>query len=171
MATLTPLISQEEIKNRIIQTGSTISRDYRDKRLVLLGVLKGSFIFLADLTRAITIDHEIDLIGASSYCGTSTTGTVNLTTKPGLDLSKKDVLLVEDIVDTGRTLLCILEHIKQYNPSSVKICTFIDKVERREVAIDSDYSCFTLEKGFIVGYGLDYNEHYRNIPAIYNLKL
>jgi hypoxanthine phosphoribosyltransferase len=166
-----PLIKEQEIQRQIQKTGQQISKDYQGKDLVLLGVLKGSFIFLADLTRKISIDHEIDLIGASSYEGTSSTGQILFTKQPDLELKDRDVLLVEDIVDTGNTLLKIIEFITLLDPRSIKICSLIDKRERREVKIDVDYSCFSLEKGFIVGFGLDYNEKYRNLPAIYDLKL
>ena len=166
-----PLISEEEISARVQKTGEDIAKDYKDLDLVLIGVLKGSFIFLADLSRKISIDHEIDLIGASSYEGTSSTGQIVFTKQPDLELEGRDILLVEDIVDTGNTLSKIIEFIQLLNPRSIKICSLIDKHERREVAIDVDYSCFSLEKGFIVGYGLDYNEKYRNLPAIYDLKL
>ncbi|MCP4115304.1 MAG: hypoxanthine phosphoribosyltransferase [Desulfobacteraceae bacterium] len=171
MTQLIPMISEEEIRTQVKETGHRISSDYEGKNLVLAGVLKGAFVFLADLTRAITIDHEIDLIGVSSYSGTTSTREMTFTKKPDIDLEGKDVLLVEDIVDTGNTLSALLEYIKTLNPASVKICTLINKHERRETEIDVTYSCFTLEKGFIVGYGLDYNELYRNLPAIFDLKL
>ena len=166
-----PLIGEEEIKTRTRITGQRISNDYQDLDLVLVGILKGSFMFLADLSRQISIDHEIDLIGASSYEGTTSTRQIVFTKQPDLELKGRDVLLVEDIVDTGNTLLKIIEFVRLLNPRSIKICTLIDKRERREVDIDVNYSCFSLEKGFIVGYGLDYNEKYRNLPAIYDLKL
>lgn len=166
-----PLISEKEIKARVQKTGEKISKDYENLDLVLIGVLKGSFIFLADLTRKISIDHEIDLIGASSYDGTMSTGQIVFTKQPDLELEGRDVLLVEDIVDTGNTLLKIVEFVQLLNPRSIKICSLINKQERREVEIDINYSCFSLDKGFIVGYGLDYNEKYRNLPAIYDLKL
>lgn len=166
-----PLISEEEISARVQKIGEQIAEDYANLDLVLIGVLKGSFIFLADLTRAISIDHEIDLVGASSYEGTTSTGQIVFTKQPDLELEGRDIVLVEDIVDTGHTLLKIMEFIRLLNPRSIKICSLIDKHERREVNIDVDYACFSLEKGFIVGYGLDYNEKYRNLPAIYDLKL
>ena len=166
-----PLISEDEIKEKTRELGTQIGNDYKDRDLVLVGVLKGSFIFLSDLTRQISIDHDIDLVGASSYEGTSSTGQIVFTKQPDLELEGRDVLLVEDIVDTGQTLVKIVEFVQLLNPRSVKICTLIDKQERREVELNVDYSCFTLEKGFIVGYGLDYNEKYRNLPAIFDLKL
>ena len=166
-----PLISELEISRQIKKIGKKISKDYKTRDLVLIGILKGSFIFLSDLTRQISIDHEIDLIGASSYKGTSSTGQIVFTKQPDLELENRDILLVEDIVDTGNTLLKIVEFVQLLNPRSIKICSLIDKHERREVQIKVDYSCFLLDKGFIVGYGLDYNEKYRNLPAIYDLKL
>lgn len=166
-----PLISEQEIRNRIQEIGKQIALDYKDKDLVLVGILKGSFIFLSDLTRHISIDHDIDFMGASSYQGTRSSGQIVFTKQPDLELKNRDILLVEDIVDTGKTLLKIIEFINLLNPRSVKICSLINKNERRQVHIDVAYSCFSLEKGFIVGYGLDYNERYRNLPAIYDLKL
>ena len=166
-----PLISELEISRQIKKIGKKISKDYKTKDLVLVGILKGSFIFLSDLTRQISIDHEIDFIGASSYQGTSSTGQIVFTKQPDLEFENRDILLVEDIVDTGNTLLKIVEFVQLLNPRSIKICSLIDKHERREVQIKVDYSCFLLDKGFIVGYGLDYNEKYRNLPAIYDLKL
>ncbi len=165
-----PLISELEISRQIKKIGKKISKDYKTSDLVLIGILKGSFIFLSDLTRQISIDHEIDLIGASSYKGTSSTGQIVFTKQPDLELENRDILLVEDIVDTGNTLFKIVEFVQLLNPRSIKICSLIDKHERREVQIKVDYSCFLLDKGFIVGYGLDYNEKYRNLPAIYDLK-
>ncbi len=166
-----PLISEKDIHARIKEIGKQITEDYKGKDLVVVGILKGSFIFLADLTRQIRMDHEIDLIGASSYDGTSSTGQIVFTKQPDLELKGRDVLLVEDIVDTGNTLVKIVEFVKLLNPRSVSICTLIDKHERREEELDVNYACFSLEKGFIVGYGLDYNEKYRNLPAIFDLKL
>ncbi len=166
-----PVISEKEIKKQVKKTGALISQDYRDKKLVLAGILKGAFVFLADLTRNITIEHEIDMIGISSYSGTSTTGKIQFTKKPDLDMRGKDILIVEDIVDTGRTLFALTEYLKSLCPASIKICSLIDKHERRELELKVDYSCFRLESGFIVGYGLDYNQKYRNLPAIFDLKL
>ena len=165
-----PLISELEVSRHIKKIGKKISKDYKTKDLVLVGILKGSFIFLSDLTRQISIDHEIDFIGASSYQGTSSTGQIVFTKQPDLEFENRDILLVEDIVDTGNTLWKIVEFVQLLNPRSIKICSLIDKHERREVQIKVDYSCFLLDKGFIVGYGLDYNEKYRNLPAIYDLK-
>ncbi|NDY70762.1 hypoxanthine phosphoribosyltransferase [Desulfobacter hydrogenophilus] len=171
MPELIPLISQQEIKEKVREVGQRITLDYKGLDLVVVGVLKGSFVFLADLVRQITIEHEIDLVGASSYEGTSSTGQIVFTKQPDLELKGRDVLLVEDIVDTGQTLARIIESIQLLNPRSIKTCALIDKNERREKQINMDYSCFCLDEGFIVGYGLDYNEKYRNLPAIFDLKL
>ena len=171
MPELVPLISQQEIKEKNREIGQKITQDYKNLDLVVVGVLKGAFVFLADLVRQITIDHEIDLVGASSYEGTSSTGQIVFTKQPDLELKGRDVLLVEDIVDTGRTLAKTVETMQLLNPRSIKICALIDKRERREAQINVDYSCFCIDGGFIVGYGLDYNEKYRNLPAIFNLKL
>jgi len=166
-----PLISQQEIKDKTREIGQKITRDYKGLDLVVVGVLKGAFVFLADLVRQISIDHEIDLLGASSYEGTSSTGQIVFTKQPDLELKGRDVLLVEDIVDTGWTIAKTVEAMQLLNPRSIKICALIDKNERREAQINVDYSCFCIDGGFIVGYGLDYNEKYRNLPAIFNLKL
>ncbi len=171
MTKLIPMISQEEIQTKVKELGRRISSDYKGKNLVLVGILKGAFIFLSDLTRNISIDHGIDLIGTSSYEGTRTTGEIKFTKKPDIDLAGKDILIVEDIVDTGRTLSAIIMHMKNLNPATVKICSLIDKKERRELEIEVHYSCFEIAHGFIVGYGLDYNEKYRSLPAIYDLVL
>lgn len=171
MTQLIPMISQEEIQSKVAEAGLEISRDYRDKNLILIGILKGSFIFLADLTRSISINHQVDLVGVSSYSGTSTTGIIKFTKEPDLDLKGKDILIVEDIVDTGRTLSALMGFFKSYKPRSMKVCTLINKSERRDVEVHVDYACFDLDEGFIVGYGLDYDQNYRHLPAIYDLKL
>ncbi len=171
MTTLVPMISREEITQKVKETGQQISLDYENKELILIGILKGSFIFLADLTRVISIDHQVDLVGVSSYSGTSTTGIIKFTKEPDLELKGKDLLIVEDIVDTGRTLSALLKFFKTYEPRSMKVCTLIDKSERRDVPVEVDYACFHLNEGFIVGYGLDYDQKYRNLPAIFDLKL
>lgn len=165
------MISESEIKKKIKDTARKLDADYNGKNPILIGVLKGSFIFLADLTRRMGIEHEIDLIGASSYEGTRSTGKIKFTKEPDLSVRNRHILLVEDIVDTGRTIVALKKHMESLDAESVKICTLIDKHERRDTRINVDYSCFTLEKGFIVGYGLDYNERFRYLPEIYDLKL
>lgn len=171
MTELIPLITEQQIQEQIVKTAKQIDQDYFGKDLVLVGILKGSFLFLSDLSRKISVSHEIDFIGASSYSGTTSTGKIQFTKTPDLNLENRDILLVEDIVDTGNTLVSIIDYIEKKAPNSLKICTLIDKHERRKLNINVNYSCFSLEKGFIVGYGLDYNEKYRHLPAIYDLKL
>jgi len=166
-----PLISRQTIQDRVREIGTQIARDYQGKDLILTGILKGAFMFMADLSRQIDIDHDIDFIGASSYEGTRSTGQIMFTKQPDLEFKHRDILLVEDIVDTGNTLTKIIEFVTLLNPKSVSVCTLIDKHERRKNAIDVKYACFSLEKGFIVGYGLDYDEKYRNKSEIYDLKL
>ncbi len=164
------IISSLQLQGRVEELGRQITRDYQGKQLVLLGVLNGAFIFMADLCRAIELDIEIDFIRVTSY-GTSTqsSGTVQLLKEPSIDLNGKEVLLVEDIVDTGTTMAWLEEHFRQSPANTVKICSLIDKKERRHVSVDVDYIGFSLNKGFLVGYGLDCAEKYRNLPAIYSL--
>lgn len=171
MTKLIQIISEQEIQKQIKDVVALISEDYSGKKLVLVGILKGSFIFLSDITRQISIEHEIDFVGTSSYSGTKSTGAIQFTKRPDIKLEGKDILIVEDIVDTGITLTALIEYFTTLKPSSVKVCALINKNERRELSINVDYSCFNIEKGFIVGYGLDYNEKYRNLPAIFDLQL
>lgn len=166
-----PLISRQTIQSRVREIGKQITRDYQGKDLILTGILKGAFMFMADLTRQIDLDHDIDFIGASSYEGTHSTGQIVFTKQPDLEYRNRDILLVEDIVDTGNTLTKIMEFVHLLKPASVAVCTLIDKHERRKKTIPVQYACFSLEQGFIVGYGLDYDEKYRNKPEIYDLKL
>lgn len=169
---LVPVLTQQEIHKKIMEVAGRVSEDYAGKDLLLIGILKGAFIFLSDLVRQMTIPVQIDFIRASSYGdNTSTSGDVKLSNPNQLDIRNKHVLLVEDIVDTGLTLSCIQKHFLSKAPASVKICTLIDKYERREVDIRIDYACHTTREGFLVGYGLDYAENYRGLPGIYHLKL
>lgn len=172
MHTLEKVLSEEEIRNKVQGVARTISSDYKDKNLILIGILKGSFIFLADLVRNITIPVKIDFIGASSYgSDTTTSGTIKITKDLNIDIKNQDIMIIEDIVDTGLTLNFLVDYLKTFQPASIKICTHIDKCERRETKIKIDYTCHSINKGFLVGYGLDCNEHYRNLPDIYHLKL
>jgi len=172
MPELIPVISKAEIDEHVAAVAHRISVDYTNRDLVLIGVLKGAFIFLSDLARRLTIPARIDFIGASSYgSGTTSSGKIKITKDIGIDIKDKDVLIVEDIIDTGLTLNYLIEHIKSRGPATVRNCILIDKRERREVTIQTDYTCLTVARGFLVGYGLDYDEDYRNLPAIYHLKL
>jgi hypoxanthine phosphoribosyltransferase len=172
MSELIPVLTEIEIEQNVQLLARRISDDYRNKDLIMIGVLKGAFVFLSDLMRRLTIPVEVEFIRLASY-GKShiSSGKIDIRDDIALNLQGKDVLIVEDIVDTGLTLKTLTEHIKTFKPKSVKICALIDKLERRETDCKVDYACHTVEGGFLVGYGLDYAEKYRNLPAIYHLKL
>jgi hypoxanthine phosphoribosyltransferase len=173
MPEFTPVINQDEIQRQISRIAKAISADYQNRELVMIGVLKGAFLFLADLVRQLTLEKiKIDFLQASSY-GADTVSSDNIVLKKDIDVDicGKDVLLVEDIVDTGQTLAYLINHLESFGPSSIKVCAMIDKCERRKAAVDVDYVCTSVPKGFLVGYGLDYAEDYRNLPAIYHMKL
>ncbi|MCL4503761.1 MAG: hypoxanthine phosphoribosyltransferase [Deltaproteobacteria bacterium] len=172
MATSTRcLISREDIARRVKDLAGEISRDYRNRDLVMVGVLKGAFIFLADLVRELTIPVEIDFVRLASYGGdTSPTGEVQITKDVELSLEGRDVLIVEDIMDLGFTLDFLKRHLATHQANSVKICVLVDKKERRQVEVSLDYVGFVVEKGFLVGYGLDCGEQKRTLPEIYVLE-
>jgi hypoxanthine phosphoribosyltransferase len=172
MSELTPILSAHEIHLLVKNMAQRISVDYRDRELVMIAVLKGSFIFLADLIRELTIPVKVDFLQAGSYgAGTQSCGAIRLLKDIGMDIREKDVLLVEDIVDTGLTVKWILDHLKSFQPSSLSVCALIDKRERRETEVPILYSGHATAKGFLVGYGLDCAEAYRHLPGLYNLKL
>ena len=165
------LLTEEELKERIDELGAMISRDYAGKNLLMVSVLKGSVAFMADLMRAIDIPVAIDFMATSSYgAGTKTSGVVKIVKDLDLNLAEYDVLLVEDILDSGRTLSYLLELLESRQPKSVKICTLLDKPERREVDVPVAYTGFTVPDEFVIGYGLDFDEKYRNLPYIGVLK-
>jgi hypoxanthine phosphoribosyltransferase len=173
MPEFTPVIQKDEIQRQIARIAETISADYQRRELVLIGVLKGAFLFLADLARQLELETiKIDFLQASSY-GADTVSSEKIQLKKDIDVDirGKDVLVVEDIVDTGLTLNYLITHLKRRKPNSIKVCAMIDKHERRQVPIDVDYVCTTVKEGFLVGYGLDYAEDYRNLPEIYHMKL
>lgn len=173
MPDFTPVLKEDEIKRQVSRVAKNISADYQGRELVLIGVLKGAFLFLADLARKLTLEQvKIDFLQASSY-GADTVSSENIVLKKDIevDIRGKHVILVEDIVDTGLTLAYLIEHLKSFDPGSIKVCAMIDKKERRKSAVEVDYACSTVEKGFLVGYGLDYAEDYRNLPEIYHMKL
>jgi len=164
------IVSSLELQARVQELGRQITGAYQGRQLVLLGVLNGAFIFAADLCRAIDLDLEIDFIRVTSYgASTQSSGTIRLLKEPSIDLTGKDVLLIEDIVDTGTTMAWLQDHFRQSPAKTVRICSLIDKKERRAVPVDVDYIGFSLDRGFLVGYGLDCAEKYRNLPAIYSL--
>ena len=161
------LISEEELKAKVAELGKQISEDYRGKPLLLVCILKGSVVFMADLMRAIDIDCKIDFMSMSSYYyGTKSSGQVRIV----LDLNKPvqdyDLLIVEDILDSGITLSYIKELLLPRKPRSIKICTLLDKPERRVADIKADYSGFSIPDEFVIGYGLDYDQRHRNLPFI-----
>lgn len=160
------IISEEEIKTKIAEIGKEISEEYKDKPLLFVCILKGSFVFLADLVRAVDIPAEIAFMVAKSYVGTESLGKVNITLDVAQDLSKYHVIIAEDIIDTGRTLSLIVENFKARNPLSLKVITLLDKPERRVVDMKADVSLFTIPDYFVIGYGLDCDEEYRNLPYI-----
>lgn len=165
------LITPEEIKAKVKTIGQQIAREYAGKNLLLVGILKGAFIFMADLVREIDIPLEIDFMGVSSY-GASTVSSGEVKIIKDLDFSIKDknILIVEDIVDTGLTLKYITEILKKREPQSIKICCMLDKPSRRIADIKPDFYGYAIEDRFVVGYGLDYAEQYREYPAICELK-
>ncbi len=172
MAELIPVLNEDEIEKLVADIAQRISDDYKNSELVFIGVLKGAFVFMADLMRKITIPVKIDFVGISSYgSNTVSSGKINLTRNVEINIKNKDVLIIEDIVDTGLTLKYLIDYLKSFEPKSVKVCALLDKHERRETEIEVAYPCHRLEEGFIVGYGIDYAEDYRNLPAIYHLNL
>lgn len=172
MPELIPVLNKNDIDNMVTRVARRISSDYQDRELILIGILKGAFVFLSDLVRHLTIPVKLDFIRVCSYgSDVSSSGNIRLTKEIEIDVNNKDVLLVEDIVDTGLTLSFIIDYLKTFNPKTVKICALLDKHERRSENIKIDYACHEVAEGFLVGYGLDYNENYRNLAGIYHLKL
>lgn len=171
MPNLIPVLTKEDIDKAVSDIARRILSDYKDCHLVLIGVLKGAFIFLSDLIRQLSIPVQVDFARLSSYGSqTSTTGKIHITKDIEIDLKNADVLIIEDIIDTGLSLAYLVDHIKKFEPKSVKICTLFDKRERRKADINIDYVGHVIEKGFLVGYGLDFAENFRNLPEVYYLK-
>lgn len=164
------LITEEEIIDRCKQLGAQISKDYEDKRPILIALLKGSVPFLAELIKYIDINMEIDFMDVSSYEGTESRGDVRIVKDLDRSIKDVDVIIVEDIVDTGRTLKTVTELLYQKGASSVKVVSLLDKKERRVVDIDADYVGFNIPDEFVIGFGLDFNQLYRNLPYIGVLK-
>ena len=165
------LYSEEKIAEIVKKIGAEISEDYKDKNLLLVSVLKGSVAFMTDLMREITIPCEIDFMAVSIYgSGTKSSGTVRILKDLDRDITGYDLLIVEDILDSGKTLSFLIDVLYTKNPASIRICTLFDKPERRQVDIFPDYKGLLVPDEFIVGYGLDYNEKYRNLPFIGVLK-
>ncbi|MBN2516787.1 MAG: hypoxanthine phosphoribosyltransferase [Deltaproteobacteria bacterium] len=162
------LYSKETIEKRVQEIAQTLSDDYRGRDVVLICILKGAFIFLADLSRHMAIPHMIDFMRVASYgSGTVSSGKITVTKDIETDIEGKDVVIVEDIIDTGITLAFLKNKLQEKTPRSLKICALLDKKARREVEIDADYVGFSMDEGFVVGYGLDFDEKFRSLPDIY----
>lgn len=165
------LITEEQLQQKVQELGRQIAADYSDKNLLMVSVLKGSILFMADLMRAIDIPLEVDFMSVSSYGSKSvTSGEVQILKDLGGSIEGKDLLIVEDILDSGLTLSYLTKMLKSRNPSSIRLCTLLDKPERRRVPVRPDYVGFTIPDAFVVGYGLDYAEKYRNLPFVGVLK-
>ncbi len=167
MPELKVLITEEQIKAKIAELAALIRRDYADKNPLLIGVLKGSFVFLSDLIRNLNFPHEIEFVRLSSYgAGKESSGKVKIVQDVQTPIEGRDVLIVEDIVDTGLSLSFLLEHLRERKPASLKLCSLLDKPSRRKIPISIDYLGFTIPDKFVVGYGLDFNERFRYLPDI-----
>jgi hypoxanthine phosphoribosyltransferase len=163
------LITKEQIENRIIELGAEISKDYEEKNLYVLSLLRGSFIYAADLVRHITVPTKIGFMTTSSYGHEEqSSGSVKVVNDIPDNIEGYDVLIVDDIVDTGITMQFVLDHVKALGAKSVRSCVLLDKPERRKVNVVPHYYCFQIPDVFVVGYGLNYGDHYRNIPYVFN---
>lgn len=172
MPELIPVLKKNDIDNMVAHVAQRISSDYQDHELILIGVLKGAFVFLSDLMLNLSIPVQVDFLRVASYgSDTSSSGRINLTKAIEIDVKNKDVLVVEDIVDTGLTLSYIIDYLKSFKPKTVKVCALLDKRQRRQANVKIDYACHIVTEGFLVGYGLDYDEDYRYLPEIYHLQL
>lgn len=164
------VISEEQLQNRIKELAGEISKDYAGRELVLICVMNGSVFFTVDLMKNMNVKTEVDYISVGSYHGTESSGKVNLFRDISTDIENKDVLIIEDILDSGRTLSFLIEHFKAKKPSSLKVCSLLDKPDRRVFDIKLDYTGFEIEDIFIVGYGMDYEQRYRQVKYIGELK-
>ena len=165
------LLTEEEIQNRVREMGREISRDYAGKNPLFVGVLKGCFVFMADLMRSVEVPASVDFMVVSSYGkGVKTSGAVAIIKDLSQDIEGRHVIIVEDILDSGVTLSYLKKYLLGRRPASITIVTLMDKPSRRKADVYADYSCFEVPDAFVVGYGLDYNEHYRNLPYIGVLK-
>ena len=165
------LLSEEQLRQRVRELGEEISKEYAGKEILMIGVLRGAVMFMADLARAITVPVMIDFMAVSSYgTSTSSSGIVRILKDLDEEVAGKHVLIVEDIIDSGLTLSYLVDNIKSRQPASVRICTLLNKPERRKVDLEVNYNGFTVPDEFVVGYGLDYAEKYRNLPFIGILK-
>ncbi len=164
---LVPMLTTEQVATRVHELGAQIVHDYAGRNLVLVGVLKGSFVFLSDLMRAVDLPLRVDFLGVRSYGeGTESSGVVQITQDLSRPIEHEDVLIVEDIVDTGLTIAHLMDLLRTRGPASIKVCSLLHKPARAKVKINVDYLGFTIEDRFVVGYGLDFAERYRNLPYI-----
>ena len=173
MPELTLVLDKEAIARKVAEVARDISVDYQESDLVLIGVLKGAFVFMADLMRQLQVRQvAVDFVRISSYgANCQSSGNICLLKDFEIDIQNKDVLIIEDILDTGLTVAFLKQHLLSFNPRSVKVCAFVDKFERRQIDLDADYACLQVKEGFLVGYGLDYAEGYRHLPGVFNLNL
>ncbi len=161
------LVSEEDVNNKIREIGAQITKDYEGKQVHMICVLKGGAFFMCELAKRIDLDVSLDFMSVSSYgSGTESSGVVKIVKDLDESIEGKDVLIVEDIIDSGRTLAALKEMLLKRNPASMKICTLLDKPDRRVTPVDVDYVCFNIPDEFVVGYGLDYDQKYRNLPYI-----
>jgi len=169
---IAPLIDQKCLKNRVLKMGAKITAEFADRNLTVIAISNGAILFVADLVRAIDLPIQLDNISVHSYSGTRSVGDVKIFSDLKLDITGRDILLVDDILDTGKTLVKIVEFLKELNPATVKTCVLLDKPSRRVVDIVADYVGFEVPDVFVVGYGMDYNEYYRNLAyvGVLNLK-
>ena len=165
---LRPLLDQDQIRRRIKELAEQISRDYRGKEILFICILKGAFVFLSDLMRHIDLPVQVDFIGLASYGSEMvSSGRIRVTREITIPIEGKDVIVVEDIVDSGRTLKFLADELRSRRPRSLRICCLLDKKSRRQAQLESDYVGFDIEDLFVVGYGLDVNEQFRNLPSIH----
>ncbi|MDQ5983229.1 MAG: hypoxanthine phosphoribosyltransferase [Eubacteriales bacterium SKADARSKE-1] len=165
------LLSEEKIRERVFELGQELSQDYKGKNLMLISILKGSIVFMSDLMRAITTKCQIDFMAVSSYgSSTKTSGEVKIVKDLDVSLEGFDIVIVEDILDSGMTLNYVMNLLKNRNPASINICTLLDKPSRRKVEVSAKYIGFEVPDEFVVGYGLDYVQKYRNLPFVGVLK-
>ena len=166
------LLTEDQIQNRIAELGEILTAEYADKNPVIVGVLKGVVVFYADMVRRIKVPCQMDFMWLSSYSGANSTGKMLVRQDVTANIAGRHVLILEDIFDTGSSLEFTVNHLKEKHPASIKICTLLDKPERRRegVTLQADYVGFTIPNAFVVGYGLDYNEKYRNLPYVGILK-
>jgi len=165
------IFSYKVIQKRVKELADRISGDYTGRELIVIGILKGAFIFMADLVRAMSIPCRIDFVRVASYgAGSESSGKVVMTKDIETSINGRDILIVEDIIDTGLTLKYLVEWLKERNPHSLKVCALLDKRKKRKVSFEADYIGFTIDDGFLVGYGLDFSECYRFLPEIYSIK-